>query len=102
MPKNKIVDVGGTRYRVRGLTFEELVRLGSAGAEEKGSKAVVAEVLSRCLLEPRLESEQIIRLPDKTLVVLVTEVLDIAKSSLEGMGFVSMPSDKGPPRDMIA
>jgi hypothetical protein len=102
MPKNKIVDVGGTRYTVRGLTFEELVKLGSASTEEKESKAVVAEVLSRCLIEPHLKNEDIRKLDEKTLVALVSEVLDLAKGSLEGMGFVAMPPDKGPPRDMIA
>ena len=91
MPKNKIVDVGGTRYTVRGLTFEELVKLGSANAEEKESGMVVAEVLSRCLIDPRLGHEQITSLDDKTLVALVAEVLDIAKSNLEGMHFVAMP-----------
>jgi hypothetical protein len=91
MPKNKIVDVGGTRYTVRGLTFEELVKLGSANAEEKESRMVVAEVLSRCLIDPRLGHEQITSLDDKTLVALVAEVLDIAKSNLEGMRFVAMP-----------
>jgi len=91
MPKNKIVDVGGTRYTVRGLTFEELVKLGSANAEEKESQMVVAEVLSRCLIDPRLGHEQITSLDDKTLVALVAEVLDIAKSNLEGMRFVAMP-----------
>lgn len=101
MPKNKIIDVGGTRYTVRGLTFEELVKLGSSGAEEKESKAVVAEVLSRCLIEPRLERDEITRLDEKTLVALVTEVLDIAKSGMMDMGFVPMPPDKGPPRDMV-
>jgi len=87
---------------VRGLTFEELVKLGSASTEEKESRAVVAEVLSRCLIDPRLRHEQITSLDDKTLVALVAEVLDIAKSNLEGMRFVAMPPDRGPPRDMIA
>ena len=102
MPKNKVVDVGGTRYTVRGLAFEELVKLGSANAEEKESRMVVTEVLSRCLIDPRLGHEQITSLDDKTLVALVAEVLDIAKSNLEGMRFVAMPPDRGPPRDMIA
>ncbi len=101
MPKNKIVDVGGVRYTVRGLTFEELVKLGSAGTEEKGSKVVVAEVLSRCLIKPRLGREQIARLDDGTLVALVTGVLDIARSGMMDMGFAPMPPGKGPPRDMI-
>ena len=101
MPRNKVVDVGGIRYTVRGLTFEELVKLGSASTEEKESKAVVAEVLSRCLIEPRLRREQITGLDDGTLVALVAEVLDIARSNMEGMGFVAMPPDKGPPRDMV-
>ena len=92
MPKNKIVDVGGTRYTVRGLTFEELVKLGSANAEEKESRMVIAEVLSRCLIDPRLGHEQITSLDDKTLIALVAEVLDIAKSNLEGMRFVAMPT----------
>jgi hypothetical protein len=101
MPKNKVVDVGGTRYMVRGLTFEELVKLGSASTEEKESRAVVSEVLSRCLIDPRLRHEDITRLDDKTLVALVIEVLDIAKNGLEDMGFVSMPPDRGLLRDMI-
>jgi hypothetical protein len=100
MPRNKVVDVGGTKYTVRGLTFEELVKLGSANAEEKESKVVVAEVLSRCLIEPKLKNEQITRLDDKTLVALVSESLDINSGMME-MGFVPMPQDKGPP-DMIA
>jgi hypothetical protein len=90
MPKNKIVNVGGTRYTMRGLTFEELVKLGSGNAEEKEIKTVVAEVLSHCLIEPKLKHEQITRLDDKTLITLVSEVLDIAKSGIE-LGFVPMP-----------
>lgn len=77
---------------MRGLTFEELVRLGSASAEEKASKAVVAEVLSRCLIAPRLEREQITRLDDRTLVALVAEALDIARGNLENTGLVAMPT----------
>jgi hypothetical protein len=102
MPKNKVVDIGDTRYKVRGLTFEELVKLGSSNAEEKESKAIVAEVLSCCLIEPKLKHEQITRLDEKTLITLVSEVLDIAKDRMMEMGFVPMPLDKGPPRDMIA
>jgi hypothetical protein len=89
MPKNKIVNIGGTKYMVRELTFEELVKLGSENAEVKESKTVVAEVLSRCLIEPKLKHEQITHLPDKALVTLVSEVLDIALAL-------------GPPRDLIA
>ena len=102
MPRNKVVDVGGTRYTVRGLTFEELVVLGSADAESKESREVVAEVLSQCLIDPKLRPDEIAALDDKTLVSLVMEVLDIAKGSLSEMGFVPMPPDKGPPRGMIA
>ena len=91
MSKNKVVDIGGTRYTVRGLTFEELVKLGSTNTEEKESKAIVAEVLQRCLIDPMLKFDQIKHLDDKTLVTLLTEVLDIAKIGLEGVGFVAMP-----------
>ena len=71
MSRNKVVEVGGKRYTVRGITFEEFVKLGSMGSESKESKAVVAEVLQRCLIEPKLKSEQITGLDDKTLVTLV-------------------------------
>jgi hypothetical protein len=102
MPRYKVVDVCDARYMVRGLTFEELVELGSANADSRESKDVVAEVLSQCLVDPQLKRAQITALDDKTLVALVTEVLDIAKGNLEDMGFVAIPQDKGPPRDMIA
>jgi hypothetical protein len=101
MPRNKMIDVRGARFTVRGLTFEELVKLGSANAEARESKDVVAEVLSQCLVEPKLKQDQITALDDKTLVALLGEVLNIARGNMEGMGFVSMPPDKGPPRDMI-
>ena len=100
MSRNKVVDVGGTRYTVRGLTFEEFVMLGSIGSESKDNKEIVAEVLQRCLIEPKLKSEQITGLDDKTLVTLVTIALDIAKSGLEGIGVVSMP-DTPPLRDLL-
>ena len=99
--RNKVVEIGGERYTVRGLTFDELVKLGSAGSDEKESRTIVAEVLQRCLVEPRLKLDQIANLDNSTLVALVSVVLDIAKSGLEGMGFVVMPPDRGPPRDMI-
>jgi hypothetical protein len=102
MPRNKIVDLGGARFTVRGLTFEELVKLGSANAEARESKEVVAEVLSQCLVEPKLKQDQITTLDEKTLIGLISEVLDIARGNMEDMGFVPMPQDKGPPRDMIA
>ncbi len=102
MTRNKVVEVGGETYRVRGITFEELVRLGSAGSEGKEGKAVVAEVLQRCLVEPRLRFDQITRLDDRTLVTLVTVVLDTAKSSLGSMGFASVPPDRGPHGEMAA
>ncbi len=102
MPRNKIVDVGGSRFTVRGLTFEELVKLGSANAEGRESKEVVTEVLSQCLVDPKLKRDQITTLDDKTLVALVSEVLDIARGNMEEMGFVSMSLDRGSPRDMIA
>ena len=92
----------GTKYTVRGLTFEELVMLGSADAESKESKEIVAEVLSQCLIEPKLRRDQIAALDDKILASLVMEVLDIAKSSLSEMGFVPVPPDKGPPSSWIA
>jgi hypothetical protein len=95
MSKNKVVEVGGTRYTIRGLTFEEFVTLGSMGSESKDSKEIVAEVLQRCLIEPKLKSEQITGLDDKTLFTLVTIALDIAKSGLEGIGIVSM--QRAPP-----
>lgn len=95
MSRNKVVEVGGARYRVRGLTFEELVRLGSASSESKESKMVVAEVLQRCLIEPKLRIEQISGLDDKTLATLVTVVLDTARSGLEGMCF-SVPRTVAP------
>jgi hypothetical protein len=91
MSKNKVVDVGDTRYTVRGLTFEELVELGSTNIEEKESKTIVAEVLQRCLIDPMLKFDQIKHLNDKTRVTLLTEVLDIAKIGLEEVGFVAMP-----------
>jgi len=102
MSKKKTVEISGARYVVRGLTFDELVKLGSADVDGKESRTVVAEVLGRCLVEPKLRNEDIVRLDDKTLVTLVAEVLDIAKSGMMEMGFVPMPPDKGPPRDMIA
>ncbi len=92
MSRNKVVEVGGKRYTVRGITFEEFVKLGSMGSESKDSKEIVAEVIQRCLIEPKLKSEQITGLDNKTLVILVTIALDIAKSGLEGIGVVSMPS----------
>ena len=92
MSRNKVVEVGGKRYKVRGITFEEFVKLGSMGSESKDSKEIVAEVIQRCLIEPKLKSEQITGLDDKTLFTLVTIALDIAKSGLEGIGVVSMPS----------
>ncbi len=101
MPRNKVVDVGGTRYTVRGLTFEELVILGSTDAESRESREVVAEVLSQCLIEPKLKLEEIAALEDKVLASLVMEVLDIARGNLSEMGLVPMPPDKGPPRDWI-
>jgi hypothetical protein len=92
MSRNKVVEVGGKRYTVRGITFEEFVKLGSMGSESKDSKEIVAEVIQRCLIEPKLKSEQITGLDDKTLFTLVTIALDIAKSGREGIGVVSMPS----------
>jgi hypothetical protein len=97
MPKKKSVDVRGTRYTVRGLTFEELVKLGSTGAKEKESKAVVAEVLSRCLIEPKLGHDQIANLSNKRLVALVSEVLDITKSGMTDRGLVPMPLTRAHP-----
>jgi hypothetical protein len=47
MPRNKVVDVGSSRFTVRGLTFEELVELGSTNIEGRESKDVVVEVLSQ-------------------------------------------------------
>jgi hypothetical protein len=102
MARNKIVEIGGEKYIVRGITFEEFVRLGSSASEGKEGKAVIAELLQRCLVEPKLKFNQITMLDDKTLVTLVTIVLDTAKSRLDGIGFVSMPPDRGLPRDMIA
>ena len=102
MTRNKIVNGGGSRFTVRGLTFEELVKLGSANAESRESKEVVTEVLSQCLVDPKLKRDQITTLDDKTLVALVSEVLDIARGNMEKMGFVSMSLDRGSPRDMIA
>ena len=102
MPRNKIVDVGGSRFTVRGLTFEELVRLGSVNAESRESKDVVAEVLSQCIVNPKLGRNQITALDNKTLVSLISEALTVDKGNLEKIGFVSLPQDKGPPKDMIA
>jgi hypothetical protein len=102
MSKKKTVEVRGVRYVVRGLTFDELVKLGLADVDGKASRTVVAEVLGRCLVEPKMKNEDIMRLDDMTLVTLVAEVLDIAKSGVMEMGFVPMPPDKEPPRDMIA
>jgi hypothetical protein len=53
-------------------------------------------------VEPKLKRDQITTLDDKTLIALVSEVLDIARGNMEDIGFVPMPQDKGPPRDMIA
>lgn len=92
MSRNKVVEVGGKRYTVRGITFEEFVKLGSIGSESKDSKAVVVEVLQNCLIEPKLKSKQITGLDNKTLVTLVAIALDFAKSGLEGIRVVSMPS----------
>ncbi len=94
--RNKVVEIGGAKYKVRGLMFDELVKLGSTGSDEKESRTVVAEVLQRCLVEPKLKFDQITHLDDNTLVTLVTIVLDIARNGLEGMGFVSVPPDRCP------
>ena len=102
MPRSRVVEVGGSRFTVRGLTFEELVMLGSVNAENKESKEIVAEVLSQCLVRPKLERNQISELDEKTLVSLVSGALTQARGNLENMDFVTMPQDKGPPRDMIA
>lgn len=102
MPRNKVVEVEGTKYTVRGLSFEELVMLGSADAESRESREIVAEVLSQCLIEPKLGRDEIAALDDKVLASLVMEVLDIAKGSLSEMGFASVPPDKGPPSSWIA
>ncbi len=98
MPRNKIVKVGGSRFTVRGLTFEELVKLGSVNAESRESKDIVAEVLSQCILKPKLKRDQITALDDKTLVSLISEVLTIARGNLENIGFIAMPHDKGSPK----
>ena len=87
MPRSRVVEVEGSRFTVRGLTFEELVRLGSVDAENKESKEIVAEVLSQCLVRPRLERSQISELDEKTLVSLVNGALTQAKGNLENMGF---------------
>jgi hypothetical protein len=96
MSRIKVVEVGGEKYIVKGLTFEELVKLGSIGSESKESKTVISEVLQRCIIEPKLKFEQIAGLDDKILMTLVTVVLNIAGSGLEGIRFVSMPPDRGP------
>ena len=93
--------MSGTRYTVRGLTFEELVKLGSSNAECRESRDVVAEVLSECLVDPKLRRDQITVFDDNTLVALVTEVLDIAINDLKATESASSSLDKGPPRDMI-
>jgi HEAT repeat protein len=72
MPRNKIIDVGSSRFTVRGLAFEELVNLGSANAEGRESKDVVTEVLSQCLVDPKLKRDQITALDYKTLAALVS------------------------------
>jgi hypothetical protein len=101
MPRNKVVDVGSSRFTVRGLTFEELVELGSTNVEGRESKDVVVEVLSQCLVDPKLQRDQITALDDKTLVALVSEVLVIAGSNVEKIGFVSKPPERGSQTDMI-
>jgi hypothetical protein len=97
MPRNKIIDVGSSRFTVRGLAFEELVNLGSANAEGRESKDVVTEVLSQCLVDPKLKRDQITALDYKTLAALVSEVLNIAWSNMEEMELVSTPPDRAPP-----
>ncbi len=93
--RNKVVKIGEARYKVRDLTFDELVKLGSTGSDEKDSRTVVAEVLQKCLIEPKLKFDQITHLDDITLMTLVTVVLDIARSGLEGMVFITMPPTGG-------
>ena len=81
MRRNKVVEMGDFRFKLRGLTFEELVKLGSANNEAWESKDVVAEVLSQCIMEPMLKIDQIVALEDKTLVTLMYEVLDIPRKN---------------------
>ncbi len=93
--RNKVVKIGRARYTVRDLTFDELVKLSSTGSDEKDSRTVVAEVLQRCLVEPKLKFDQITHLDNNTLLMLVTVVLDTARSGLEGMRFTTMPPTGG-------
>ena len=102
MPRNKIIDVGSSRFTVRGLAFEELVNLVSANAEGRESKDEVTEVLSQCLVDPKLKRDQITALDYKTLAALVSEVLNIAWSNMEEMELVSTPPDRAPPKDTMA
>jgi hypothetical protein len=87
----KIVEVGGERYTVRRLTFEELVKLGSASSEDKEDRMVVAEVLHVCLLEPRLRLDQIAGLDDRSLVTL-SAVTRKESSEREGVSLSTFPA----------
>lgn len=52
-------------------------------------------------MDPKLQRDQITALDDKTLVALVSEVLVIAGSNVEKIGFVSKPPERGSQTDMI-
>jgi hypothetical protein len=81
MTRIRNVRAGGKRYKVRNLTFDELIMLGSRGATGMDSKQVVTELLSASLIAPKLTRNQIISLSDSVLAKLVVFVLELANVS---------------------
>ncbi|MGD0802685.1 MAG: hypothetical protein ABSA11_01260 [Candidatus Bathyarchaeia archaeon] len=98
---NKVVYTTGSRYNVRGLTFGELVKIGSANTESREIRNVMVDILSQCFVDPKLRRNQISVLDDQTLNTLVNEVLEVTRSNLDNMGFIPPHMDKGSLRDMI-
>ncbi len=101
MARSKVVRAGGKRYRVRGLTFEELIMLGSMSAKRLESKQVVTEVLSECLITPKLTRNQIVSLSDSVLARLAVYVLELASVSAR-MASYPYPRTESPRRGWIA
>jgi hypothetical protein len=84
----KVVYTTGSRYTVRGLTFEELVKIDSANTESREIRDVMVDILPQCFVDPKLRRNQISVLDDQTLNTLVNEVLEVTRSNLDNMGFI--------------
>jgi len=83
----KLVNVNGVRYLVRGISFEELVKLGSNNVDSKRSREVVVELVTQCLIEPRLTWKQVKSLPNGTLSPLISILLDFNKGNSRRMNY---------------